>query len=450
MDRIDADVVVVGAGLAGLETARRLRASGASVVVLEARDRVGGRIVNQPIGGGQALEMGGQWIGPGQDRMYAALRDHGLGTYPTYTEGEGIASMDGRVRRFRRSPTASPAVVVDLQRLQRHLDRAAQAVPLGAPWLAPDAEDLDGQTFERWLRRHSYTRSALAWYRTFSEVLFAAEPENLSALYALFYVHSGGGVASLAETAGGAQQDRVEGGSQLLALRMAEHLGDTIRLSAPVRRLDQRGGRVVVAADGVEAAARRAVIALAPTLAARIDMNPPLPAARDQLTQRMPMGSVIKLQAVYDEPFWREDGLNGMASAADGPVGVVFDNSLPGDGRGVLVAFFEGRHAVDLGRLTVAERRATLTAELVRLFGPAAGRPVEVLERDWAAEEWSRGCYGAHLPPGVLRVFGPDLRRPIGRIHWAGTETAQRWCGYMDGAMESGERAAGEVLAALA
>jgi monoamine oxidase len=253
-------------------------------------------------------------------------------------------------------------------------------------------------------------------------------------------------VDALAGTHGGAQQDRFVGGSQRVPIRLAEQLGDRVRLSVPVRRIDQQGTSVTVIADEVRVDAARVIVALPPTLAGRIAYDPPLPGVRDQLTQRVPAGSVIKSHAVYDTAFWRDDGLTGQATGDRGPVKVVFDNSPPGGTPGVLLAFLEGAAARRLNRVDADERRAAVIGSLASFFGPRARDPIEYVELDWSEEEWTRGCYGAHFPPGVWTQYGPALRAPTARIHWAGAETATVWSGYMDGAVQSGERAAAEVI----
>jgi monoamine oxidase len=196
------------------------------------------------------------------------------------------------------------------------------------------------------------------------------------------------------------------------------------------------------------ATGRRVVVAVAPTLAGRIAYEPPLPGFRDQLTQRMPLGTVAKCMAIYDEPFWRGDGLSGQATSTRGPIKLTFDNSPPDGSPGVLLGFLEGRQARELGRVAPEQRRAAVVDCFTRFFGPRAGQPADYVERLWAEEEWTRGCYGCHMPTGAWTNYGEALREPIGRIHWAGAETATVWNGYMDGAVGSGERVAAEVLEA--
>lgn len=469
-EQLEADVAIVGAGLAGLVAARGLAAAGLRPLVLEARDRVGGRILNQEIGEGQVVEVGGQWIGPGQERIVALAAALGVGTFPTHDEGRHLleiggkrttnsgAITDARVELLRDlSRAVSPLALADLELARARLDRMARQVPLEKPWSAPKARRWDEQTFASWLRRNTRTAAARTLLELATEAVWAAEPADVSLLHVLFYAHSGGGFNRLLGTGGGAQQDRFHGGSQRVPLLLAEQLGEErLRLGAPVRRIEQRGEGVVLHADGHEPGAglavraKRAIVAVPPTLAGRIAYDPPLPALRDQLTQRMPQGTVIKTMAIYEEPFWRDEGLSGQAATDVGPARVVFDNSPPNSSPGVLLGFLEGRLAREWGARPAAERRQAILAGHARLFGERAARPQRFVERVWADEEWTRGCYGCLMTTGGWTEFGRALRAPIGRVHWAGAETATVWNGYMDGAVQSGERACEEVVKALA
>jgi monoamine oxidase len=447
----EADVIVVGAGLAGLAAARELTARGASVLVVEARDRVGGRVHNHDIGGGKVVEVGGQWIGPTQDRLAALAADLGVSTFPTHVAGHNLLEYRGRVRRYTGAiPRINPAVLVDVERAQRRLNRLAKSVPLDAPWDAPNAEKLDGQTAATWLRRNLATKSGRMLLGLGIEAVWAAQPEDMSLLHVLFYIHSAGKLELLFDTEGGAQQDRFVGGSELIAIRMAEELGaDRLLLGAPVRAITHGRAGVTVHADGAVARGRRAVVAIAPTLASRIAYDPPLPGYRDQLTQRMPLGTVAKCMAIYSEPFWRSEGLSGQATSELGPVRLMFDNS-PHDGSpGVLLGFLEGRNARELGRLRAEERRTAVIDCFARMFGPRAARPDDYVERLWAEEEWTRGCYGCHMPTGAWTNYGRALHAPIGPLHWAGAEYARVWNGYMDGAVRSGAATAAAVVEVL-
>ncbi|MCW5890496.1 MAG: flavin monoamine oxidase family protein [bacterium] len=444
-----ADVVVVGAGFAGLTAARRLRDAGKRVVLLEARDRVGGRSLNHVCADGSTVDIGAQWVGPGQERLYALAREMGVAWYPTSTAGAFVLEVDGTT--YRDIFTLPPEVLTDFLGAQQRLDEMALEVDVERPWASARAAEWDGQTVETWLTSEygAGTAAARGALRVAFRAVFAAEPACLSLLFALFYIRAAGGFDPLTGMEGGAQQDIFLGGSQEIAVRLAAKLGDVVRLGQPVRRIAQDANGVRVVADGCVVEAAHVVVALPPTLAGRLVYEPPMPAARDQLTQRMPHGSVIKLQLVYPKPFWRDDGLSGNSASDAGPVDATMDGSRPNAERGILVAFLEGDHARALGAIDPVARRAAVLQHLERLFGPQAAHPIELVERDWSAEEYTRGCYGAHLPPGVWTRYGPVLREPVGRIHWAGTDSATVWAGYMDGAIESGERAADAVLAGL-
>lgn len=442
----DCDVVVVGAGLAGLTAARELAGAGLDVQVLEARDRVGGRTLNHSVGErpDDVVELGGQWVGPTQHEVMALAEELGLATYPTHAEGKNLFEMDlGKVKRYSGTiPMLGPLVMADYGRADLRLKRLIKKVSAEAPWEAPNAKELDEQSFATWIRGAARTRVAREAIAAACRAVFAVEPADVSLLHVLFYAASSGGWDDLLDTEGGAQQDRIVGGSQLISLRMAEELGDRVQLSAPVRAIRTEPDGVVVG----ELRARRAIVAVPPVLAGRIEYDPPLPAPRDQLTQRMPMGSVIKTMTIYDEPFWREDGLSGSALSLPGPAQVIFDNTPPNGSPGVVLGFLEARDARALGRVTEAERREAVVGGLARIFGPRAAKPSGYVEKDWSAEPYSRGCYAGVLGPGAWTAYGTWLRKPIDRIHWAGTETATRWMGYFDGAVQSGKRAAAEVM----
>lgn len=447
----EADVVIVGAGLAGLAAARRLVSKGVDCVVVEARDRVGGRTLNHSIGGDKIVEVGGQWVGPTQTRVLELIRELGLETFPTYQQGEHVVEYEGELRRYTGTiPKLGKRLLADFGQAQWKLDRMARSVPADAPWTAPKAKEWDSQTLWSWMRRNMFTRGGRDAMSLGVEAVWAAQPEDISLLHALFYISSAGGLDALWDTEGGAQDARVVGGTQLISIRMAEELGDErVVLNAPVRRIAHGDERVTVEADGVTVEGRRAIVALPPTLTCRIAYDPPMPAMRDQLTQRIPQGAVIKCMAIYDRPFWRERGLTGQATSLAGPLKLTFDNSPPDGSPGVLLGFLEGNQARTLGAEGPERRRAAVIDGFARLFGPDAAKPVDYVDKSWADEEWTRGCYGCYMPPGAWTVYGPHLSAPVGTIHWAGAETASVWSGYMDGALRSGDRAADAVATSL-
>jgi monoamine oxidase len=447
-------VVVAGAGLAGLAAARWLAARGHEVTVVEARERVGGRTEGLVLEDGTPLELGGQWIGEGHARMRELVAELGLETFRTWND-EGLLLLDLLGKRSTMKPAKgavprmSPFALADLAQGLVRFGRLAARADLERPWLTPGAAALDGQTWESWIRRNLRTKVGRAYFHVACEAVYAAEASDVSLLHALFYTRSNADLDTLLAVDHGAQQDRVAGGSVRVAEAMAAALGERVVLGRPVRGVvhDARGVRVITR-DGAEYGGDAVIVTLPPALAGRLEYDPPLPSWRDQLTQRMPAGSVIKAYAVYPEPFWRADGLNGQAVSDAGPVKVTFDNSPPSGTPGVLMGFLEGKEARHWARRGDAERRAAVLGCFTRYFGPAARHPDRYLERDWMAEEFTRGCYGAHFGPGTWTSYGEAWRAPVGRVHWAGTECSPRWNGYMEGAVRSGEAAAAEVAAA--
>jgi monoamine oxidase len=445
------EVVVVGAGLAGLAAARRLAAGGHEVTVVEARDRVGGRTEGLVLEDGTPLELGGQWVGEGHTRMRELIGELGLSTFRTWNdEGQLVLDLLGKRSAMKpvkgAVPRLSPFALADLGQGLLRFTRLAKRTDLERPWLTPGAEVLDGQTWETWIRRNLRTRAGRAYFHVACEAVWAAEASDVSLLHALFYTHSNADLETLLAVDRGAQQDRVTGGSVLVAEAMAAALGERVVLGRPVRRIehDEDGVRVITR-DGTRYRGDAAIVTLPPALAGRLEYDPPLPSWRDQLTQRTPAGSVIKAYAIYPEPFWRQDGLNGQAASDTGPVKVTFDNSPPSGSPGVLMGFLEGKEARAWARRSPAGRQEVVTGCFVRYFGPRAARPDRYVERDWMAEEFTRGCYGAHFAPGTWTSYGEAWRAPVGRIHWAGAECAPQWNGYMEGAVRSGEAAADAV-----
>lgn len=442
------DVVIVGAGFAGLSAARSLKQAGLSIVVLEARDRVGGRTRNEFFDDGTLLESGGQWGGPTQDHLLSMVDAYNVERYPTPEAGKHVARHEGTVRAFTDDSFALPKVVqVEALLTQKRLERMAGSVALDAPWKAPRAARWDQMTVESWLVLNVRLSRTREFFRMVCTALFSAEAGQLSLLHFLFYCRSGGMLDRLLGTSGGAQEWRLVGGTQGLAERIAADHGASIRLEEPVIAISQmRDGVTVRTSGGSSIKARHCVVAIPQHLIGRIEFDPALPARRCQLVQSVPMGAVIKVHALFESPFWRSSGLSGFGVAPGHTVSLTFDNTPAGSPRGVLVAFVEGAAARRLSAQEPNDRRRAVLEDLSQLFGQAAANPSEYHERDWAAEPWSGGCYGGHFTPGVWSQLGPELRKPFGRVHFAGTETAEEWCGYIDGAISSGRRVADRII----
>ena len=460
-----ADVVIVGAGFAGLTAARDIRGAGRSVVVLEARDRVGGRVWNHDLGGGVVSERGGTFIGPTQGRLMALASALGIGTFPTFDDGNDVyVNGSNRITYSDTGPLGTappdPATIAETAAVVAQLDQMATTVPVDAPWEASNAELWEQYTLERWVKENSASSNFQALVPLATRPIFGAEPRELSLLFTLFYIASSGDENNQGtfernfDTRGGAQQSRFIGGSQLIALKIAKQLGSRVVLSSPVRRIVQGSGGVTVYSDRATVKAKQAIVAIPPTLAGRIDYEPLLPFQRDQLTQRYGQGTLTKVAAVYDRPFWRDAGLNGTAVDTGGPVSATFDDSPPdassSHGPGIVFGFVGGDNARSYATMAPADRRAAVLRQYANFFGSQdALNATNFFETSWCGEAWTRGCPVGIPSNGTLLAYGPWIRQAIGRIHWAGTETSNYWNGYMDGAVRSGERAAGEVLATL-
>jgi monoamine oxidase len=455
-----ADVCVVGAGFAGLTAARDLVAAGKSVVVLEARKVVGGRVQNHELGGGQVSERGGTFVGPTQDHVLALAKALGVDTFDTYDTGDNVYVADGQRSTFSDTgPTGSapmdPAILPDLALAVQNLDSMSTTVPVDAPWTAAKAAEWDGQTLETWTKQNTANPKFQRLVSLATRPIFGAEPRELSLLYVLFYIASSGNETNPGtfernfDTRQGGQMWRLVGGSQQIALRIAQQLGKRVVLGSPVRRIVQSGGRVTVTSDRYTVKCRRVIVAIPPTLAGRIDYHPILPPERDQLTQRYGQGTLTKVAAVYDKPFWRAKGLTGQAVSIDGLVSATFDDSPPSGGAGgvgVIFGFVGGDSARAYQRMAPNDARDKVLGEFATFFGDEAKTPQAFFDTRWTTEQWTRGCPVGIAGPGTLLAYGDQLRQPVGAIHWAGTETSNYWNGYMDGAVRSGERAAKEVL----
>ncbi|CAN5769045.1 FAD-dependent oxidoreductase [soil metagenome] len=444
------DAVVVGAGLAGLTAARELETAGASVMVIEAQDRVGGRTMARRVAG-TTVEMGGQWIGPNQHRISALASSVGVETFPTHLPGRTVFCEGGRRSEYEEDaeiPFTDPASLREVDEVFGALGELARSVYAGAPWTAEKVAELDGQTLETWKLGHTQSSGARFYFDLAVESLYACEPRDVSLLGVLSDIASSGSFGGLFEIEASAEEYRFVGGAQELSVRMAGELKGRAVLGSPVRRIVQDKGHVLVESDRATVLAGTVIVTVPPALRGRIEYVPALPPVHDGLSQRMPMGAVIKCHAVYDAPFWREAGLNGRAESDTGPCKVTCDNSFPDGDTGVLTGFILGSDAREWGRREDEERERAVLDCFARYFGDEALGPLAYAETDWGAEIYSRGGYAGVPVPGMILDHGSALTEPVGCIHWAGTETASGWNGYMEGAVESGERAAREVLSA--
>jgi monoamine oxidase len=445
----DVDVCVVGAGFAGLTAALRLKQAGRSVAVLEARDRVGGRTFTELRADGTWIDRGGAWVGPGQDRIYALMDEFDVPSYKQYARGEAMMVVDGKQYRYKGTVprTLNPFATVNLGTAMLVLAKMCKTIPLEAPWDARKADKWDSVTVAQWLDHHVRSRAARELLETAIGGTYTSDTSEVSLLFALHQMASGGGPEFVFGVEGGSQDSRIVGGMGAVYGPMAALIGDCLQLNQPVRRITQDDDGVTVRTDDMTVAARRAIVAVPIAIGSQILYEPMLPVDRSFLHQRMPSGAIYKINVLYDEAFWRSDGLSGQSAAPGTPASVTIDACTDTGTPGVLCVIVEGPAARDLCTLDPTDRRKQVLDELVSRFGAKAGSPVDFVEQNWTIERYSGGGMISHAPPGVLTEFGPALREPCGRIHWAGTESSAVMCGWVDGAVRSGERAAAEVMA---
>ena len=440
-------VVVIGAGLSGLTAAVDLVAAGADVTVLEARNRVGGRMHGIPISSGVVADGGAAYLGVRHTELLAMLRQHGLGLVTTEMKGDSTFLVSDR-----RTTTASrvpPLDAVALGDLFDRLEDLVERVRPDAPWESSHARRLDRLTVAQWLDEEIEHPAARTFFPMFIGEMMAADPAGISVLHMAFYLRSGGGIRYLNAFEGGAQQWRINGGAHLLCHALAGRLGDRVRLGHPVAAIDQDVDGITVRCDSrsdamsSKYAADHVVVAIPPLLAQRIDFRPSLPAPR--ATAATGRGCAVKVHLGYPAPIWRDQGLSGWSVSADGPLLSTVDDSPPDESVGVLTGFVTGAAAAAFSALPSADQQSSVLAHTGRLF-PQLPPPATVSVTDWLAEHYSRGCYAALFGPGDWLRLGPTLTEPHGRVHWAGTETSLEFFGLMEGAIRSGRRVATELM----
>jgi monoamine oxidase len=452
-----ADVIVVGAGLAGLSAARSLVAAGHSVAVLEARDRVGGRTLNHKLPNGTVVEIGGEFVGPTQDKVLALISELGLSTFNAYLNLKSAYTNAQNQTSYYTGdlPSAGATGIVDLAVLVTQLDNLAAQVPVESPWTWSEAATYDYETADSWVRANAPDPdTAIDLVNLFFDSAYGGIAAEVSMLYVLAQIAGFGDAKNVGtiergiSSQGGAQNSRVTGGSQIISIRAAQHLGNRVVLNAPVQRIEQGARSVEVYSDAGTWKGKYVIVATPPQLAAEISWTPLMPPLLDAMRRRMTLGTLMKIHAVYETPFWREDPGVWMALKIGGVVPEMFDNTPPEGTPGVLMGF-HGGHSWRQYANNPAGRRAGALADFAQAFGERCLSPIDYFEQDWTSEQYSRGCPVSVVAPGVVTEFLPNLTVPFLRTHWAGTETATYWNGYMDGAISSGQRAAGEVLELL-
>lgn len=455
------DVAIIGGGLSGLTAAHALLAAGKSVLVLEARERVGGKVLNQPLKSRRGVtEVGAEFVGPTQDKILALIDELGLQTFETYDEGNYLLWRDGKRTLYGKNswidnlPPIGWLSILQLGIVQLRLDSWAAQLNVSAPWDHPRAKDWDGQTFEQWVGRWAWLPGAKLMMDCLARSVWGAETRDMSLLYVLHYLAGARNettrpnIDRLVGVKGGAQEMRVVGGTGLIPERLAERIGwENIFLSSAVEKVVQRGkGYDVVWESGV-VRADDVVVALPPPLIPQIAFEPELPERKRRLNEGMRMGAMGKAVAIFDKPFWRMDeALNGQVFPDQGIIGLTFDNSPEDASFGAMLGFFQGDQMRQVDKMPPEAIRTAALGEFTRYFGPKAMNVTEFVLQRWGIEPYLLGGPTAIFPPGVLAEYGTALREPVGRIYFAGTETSDYWMGYMDGAVRSGQRVASNIL----
>lgn len=447
MTEITRDVVIVGAGAAGLTAANQLKKAGLSVAVLEARDRVGGRLWTDTIEGAM-LEIGGQWVSPDQDALKETIAELGLETFDRYRDGDSVyVGPDGVAHRFTGEMfPVSPDTERIIAEVTERLDAMVAEIDPDRPWAHPRAAEWDTISWDAWLHQQTDDDEAIRNLAFPTGSAMLTKPTHaFSLLQSLLMAASAGSYSNLVD-ADFILDKRVVGGLQQVPLLLAERLGDDVYLGQAVRTLEYTDAGVTAISDRMTVRARRAVLALAPVLYHRISFVPPMPRLQHQMHQHLSMGFVIKVHAVYETPFWREQGLSGTAFSPYEISHEAYDNTNHGDERGTLVGFVSDRLADDLFRVSAAERKERILTSLSHYYGPEAMNPVVYYESDWGSEEWTRGAYAASFDLGGLHRYGADLRTPVGPIFFACSDLAGAGYQHVDGAIRMGRLVAEQLI----
>ncbi|MBB2921272.1 flavin monoamine oxidase family protein [Cellulomonas cellasea] len=435
------DVVIVGAGLAGLTAADELTRAGHDVLVVEGRDRVGGRIRMTQVAG-VPVDAGATWVAPDHTAVRELASRLGCEFVPQYHQGKGLISFGGR-RRVEGMTALAPWVVLDLTRVMGALQKMVDQLPVSSTWDHPRAAQLDSMSFGEWLTSKRALRDTRKFMTMITLVHWGAPPADVSLFNVMRYIKTLGGLEHMLAVEGGDQQDRVLGTTHTLVSGLAETLGSRVLLGHPVEQITTVEDRVTVrtATDSIDA--RYVIVTAAPSHRSTIEFAPALPQRHYGLARSWRLGALSKAFVAYDRPFWREEGLSGEAVSDDETVFLTFDVSPDADGPGILMVFCDAR---GFDAYDEAERRRRVVRHLVHLYGERARRHIDYTSFAWGNDDFAPGGPNPAVGPKAWTTFGRFLREPVGRVHWAGTETADETSGTMNGAILSGQRAAREVV----
>jgi monoamine oxidase len=446
-----AQVIIIGGGFSGIAAAKKLHQAGVSFLVLEARERLGGRVYTKRFDKDYYLDFGGQWIGPTQDRMYELCAEHGVSYFETYNTGKNILDLEGKLKTYRGTiPKLDIFSLLNLDWVIRKLEKLARQIDPKAPWTHPKAKEFDCQTLDQFLRKTSKTKACYQVIRVGCETIFACDPHEISLLHALFYIRSGTSLECLINVEGGAQQHRIKGGMQTLVEAMAQPFLEKIFFQSPVKEISYSPNGVNILGEDFSLSASKVILAVPPPLLAEIHFSPALPPAKTALLQNYPMGRVAKCFMIYEKPFWRDLGFSGQSvSDENTPFQTLYDCSPADASKGILMGFVVGSRADRFFALERGTRHQEMTAVSSKYFGEKAKESIAYEEFTMTDETWSRGCYAGLMREKAWTESKDAYRQSLPPLYFAGTEAAVKWHGYIEGAVLSGENAASEVIKSL-
>jgi monoamine oxidase len=448
--KIKTDVVIIGAGYAGIAAARTLQEKGIDFIVLEARDRIGGRTYSTQLGDGISVDLGAQWVGPTQNNILAWIKETNTQTFNTFDEGYNILHYQNKLSKYKGTiPKIDPISLLSLGWAINKINKLSASIDLSKPWKHVKAKQYDSMTLQTWMDKNIHTQKAKYLFKVGVETVFATAPAELSFLHTLFYCKSGNSMDALISIKDGAQQTFLIGGTQTLLKKIAQAFETKIYINEVVRKIEQHTENAIVYSSNYQIETKKIISTIPPTLLNSIQFSPILPQLKAQLLQRIPMGAAMKCFCIYNTPFWRDKGYSGQIVSDIFPIKVTFDCTNQSNEKGILLVFVEGNDARYFITLPQEHRKKMVIDGLTKIFGEEAKSYLAYEDKCWTEEEFSRGCYAGNYPPGVLTSFENTLRVPFNHVHFAGTETAERWNGYMEGAIESGKRASQEVIAIL-
>jgi monoamine oxidase len=441
------DAIVVGAGYAGLAAGLALQKAGKNILLLEARNRCGGRILTEYFSEQDYTDLGGQWIGPGHERMYQLAAEYGIETFHTYDSGKSTLLFNNKLKQYKGLIPPLPLfALLSLDRAIRKINKLAKTIDLEHPYQSEQAAKWDAMSLQDWMNMQMKNETARKMFAIATEAVFATDASTISFLHALFYIKSNTHFDFLMNVDKGAQQDRIKGGAQSICIKMAEKLGDVVHYEKVVTHIQQDEEGVTVSGDGFSYTAAQCIVAVPPVVSTQISFTPSIPTAQWELMKASFMGTVVKCYAVYPSPFWRKQFKNGLVAAPDELTSVVFDNSPLNGSKGILMGFSLAEKAKQLMQHDQPTRKEIVKEGFVKMFGPEAANIEYYTDKSFTEEPFTKGCYAGMFPPGILTQLQTSLATPFQRIHWAGTETSDQFNGYMEGAVRSGERAAKAII----